>query len=208
MKHTRAHPRPAGLQAPYRRLLSLRPRRALFGLVLVLATAVTLPVGWATWLRVSGNFHTVVESEVYRSAQPGPGDLEAWAAVHGIRSVLNLRGPSDQAWYRDEIAASERLGLVHADFGMRASEMLSEPRAQELIALMKSLPKPLLIHCKQGADRTGIASALYLAARGDGEARAEAQISFRYGHVSLPLSAAWPIDQSWEALEIPLGFQS
>lgn len=203
MTHMHPLPRPAAAHPARPRL-----RRILFGLALALITAVALPIGWAAWLQASGNFHTVVEAEVYRSAQPDPAELETWAKAHGIRSVLNLRGPSDQQWYSDEIAASERLGLVHADFGMRSSEMLGEARAQELIALMRSLPKPLLIHCKQGADRTGIASALYLAARGDGEARAEAQISFRYGHVSLPVSAAWPIDLSWEALEIPLGFES
>ena len=31
----------------------------------------------------------------------------------------------------------------------------------ELIGLLRSLPKPLLIHCQGGADRTGLASALY-----------------------------------------------
>ena len=41
-----------------------------------------------------------------------------------------------------------------------------------------------------------------------GEKRAEGQISFRYGHVGLPFTAAWPMDQSWEALEPSLGFES
>lgn len=128
--------------------------------------------------------------------------------AHGIRSVLNLRGASDRGWYHDEIEMARRLGVTHADFAMRASKVLSPERARQLIALMQSLPKPLLIHCQQGADRTGLAAALYLAANGGGEAEAESQISFRYGHVSLPLSSAWPMDESWEAMERPLGFES
>ena len=40
-----------------------------------------------------------------------------------------------------------------------------------------------------------------------GKARAEEQISLRYCHVALPVSAAWPTDQSWEGLEPSLGRQ-
>lgn len=73
------------------------------------------------------------------------------------------------------------------------------------MALLDSLPKPVLIHCMGGADRTGLAAALYLASLGQGEAKAEAQISFRSGHALLPVSAAWPMDQSWEAMEPSFG---
>lgn len=183
-------------------------RRALRLLPILLVLCIVLPAGWAGGLQLVGNFHTVIPGEIYRSAQPSGAQLRVWTAEHGIRSVLNLRGASDQPWYRAEIDSAQSLGLTHADFRMRASQVLSPQRAQELIALMQSLPKPLLIHCAQGADRTGLAAALYLAARGDGEDQAEAQISFRYGHVSLPLSGAWPMNVSWEAMEGPLGFAS
>ncbi|MFT4151866.1 MAG: tyrosine-protein phosphatase [Paracoccaceae bacterium] len=189
------------------RVPSPRLCRALRIAFAFLVAAVILPAGWAGWLQAGGNFHTVLAGEVYRSAQPSAKELDEWTRAHGIRSVLNLRGASDQPWYRDEVAAAGRLGLTHADFAMRASQVLTESRARELIALMQSLPKPLLIHCQHGADRTGLAAALYLAAAGRGEAAAEGQISFRYGHVSLPVSAAWPMDETWEAMERPLGLQ-
>lgn len=164
--------------------------------------------GWAAWLRHSGNLHAVLEGTVYRSAQPSAALLETWTAAHGFRSVLNLRGPSDAGWYRAERETAARLNLTHADFAIRDSEILAPDRAAALMALMEALPKPLLIHCKAGADRTGLAAALYLANAGQGEARAEAQISVRYGHVSLPVSAAWPMDLSWEAMEASFGFDS
>ncbi|MDO5706646.1 MAG: hypothetical protein Q4G49_16470 [Paracoccus sp. (in: a-proteobacteria)] len=65
-----------------------------------------------------------------------------------------------------------------------------------------------MIHCKSGADRTGLAAALYVAgiAKG-GEFAAEWQLSPRYGHIGIPwLSRAWPMDLTWEAMEPALGF--
>lgn len=178
--------------------------RLLGACLLVLA----LCAGWAGWLQGTGNFHAVIPGELYRSAQPTGRMLDRWVAETGIRSVVNLRGASDSDWYRDEIAQSDRLSLVHADFAMRDDRMLPPERAAALVDLIASLPKPVLIHCKAGADRTGLAAALYLARHGETEARAEAQLSFRFGHVGLPVSAAWAMDQSWEEMEPALGFES
>ena len=181
-------------------------RRCALPILALAALPVMAGGGWAAWLQHSGNLHAVVAGQVYRSAQPSEAQLTAWTAAHGIRSVLNLRGASDADWYRMERATAERLNLAHADFPMRDSKVLSPDRAAALISLLDSLPKPVLIHCKAGSDRTGLAAALYLADTGHSEAQAEAQISFRYGHVSLPFSAAWAMDESWEAMEPSFGY--
>ncbi|MDQ7778066.1 MAG: tyrosine-protein phosphatase [Paracoccus aminovorans] len=183
-------------------------RRWLAGIACAAALCLLAALGWAGWLQWGGNFHAVVPGLLYRSAQPAPADLARWSAAHGLRSVLNLRGASGAGWYRDEIAAAARLGLVHADFAMKDNERLDPVRAARLVALIDSLPKPVLIHCKAGADRTGLAAALYLAAHGAGESRSEAQLSFRFGHVGLPLAAAWAMDESWEGIEPALGYES
>lgn len=168
-----------------------------------------LTAGHLLHLHDSGNFHPIIEGEAYRSAQPDAAELRAWVAAKGIRSVVNLRGAQQGTpWYDAEMAASAGLGLAHYDFAMSAARGLDRDGARALIALLRAAPKPVLIHCKAGADRTGLASALYLADRGRGEELAERQISIRYGHVSIPHTAAWPIDQSWEALEGWLGYAS
>ena len=114
------------------------------------------------FLRASGNFHEVLPGQLYRSAQPTPGQLARYIQRYGIKTVINLRGPSEQKWYRDEVATTSRLAIQHLDFRMTASRQLSDGESEELIALMKDAPKPLLIHCKAGADRTGLASVIYL----------------------------------------------
>lgn len=180
-------------------------RKLLLAAVLCLA----LPGGYLANLQINGNFHPVVRGVAYRSAQPSGEDLDRWMAETGIRSVINLRGEHvGTAWYDEELAASALLGLAHYDFAMSAGKALPQNRAAELVALLRAAPKPMLIHCKSGADRTGLASALLLSTLGQGEDAAEAQISFRYGHISIPYTAAWPMDQSWEALEPWLGYTS
>ena len=161
------------------------------------------------WLQLSGNFHEILPGELYRSAQPTPSRIERYVAQYGIRSIINLRGANLKAeWYKGEMKASQRLGLRHVDFGLSAKKMPSSEQAHELVKLMKSLPKPILVHCKGGSDRSALASALYLAAvAGRGEEDAEGQISFRYGHIGIPFfSATFAMDVGWEKYESWLGF--
>ena len=178
------------------------------GLGVATATLAALG-GYLGYLALSGNFHPVIANEVYRSAQVSKDDISAYKSDYGIRSILNLRGAAPvEAWYDEEIAASAALGMVHADFAMNASVQLSDAEAGKLIALMREMPKPLLVHCRHGSDRTGLAMSLYLAAiSGTDEETAEGQLSLWFGHFAVPvLSDAWPMDESWERLEPGLGF--
>ncbi|MCS4093578.1 dual specificity protein phosphatase family protein [Rhizobium sp. BK176] len=159
---------------------------------------------YPAYLQLSGNFHTVVEGEFYRSAQPSPQQLEAYVRDYGIKTVINLRARGDKgSWYAAEVGTTERLGVTHVDFPMSASKVLTLDRADELMKLMASLPKPILVHCQAGADRTGLASAIYSTRiAGRDEEAAERQLSFYFGHVGIPrLSAAYAMDESWEDLE-------
>lgn len=181
-------------------------RRGLMGLLVGL-----LGIGiYLGYLQLSGNFHTVVPGELYRSAQPSEALLDFYAKKYGIRTVVNLRGENpDSPWYREEVAATRRLGLDHVDFRMSAAQGMSQAEATQLLTLLDSARKPILIHCMSGADRSGLAAALYVAAIAKaGERSAESQLSLWFGHLAIPvLSAAWPMDEAWEALEPWLGFE-
>ena len=167
-------------------------------------------VAWPVSLHLTGNFHAVLPGEIYRAAQPDAADLRRWSKEYGIRSVLNLRGAHpDQDWYRHERATTEELRVVLADFALSARHDPGPQRIAELAALLRRLPKPMLIHCQGGADRTGLAAAVAVAMAGGGESAAESQLSFVYGHIGVPvLSSAWAMDQAWEAAEPGLGYPS
>lgn len=160
---------------------------------------------------VFGNVHAVVVGQVYRSAQLSPKHLMQVKAEHRIKSVINLRGENiGSPWYDDELATSKALGIKHIDFRMKSSRELTDEQARELVALMKAAPKPMLIHCHAGADRTGLASAIYVAAIAKGsEEEAEAQLSLRYGHLTyFPFwwTSAQAMARTFERLEPVFGF--
>ena len=105
------------------------------------------------------NFHKVNEN-LYRSGQPDEDELESLHTFNGIRSVLNLReNNSDQ----DEIAAINKkwnnaitLYEIPLDTGS-----ITEDDLYKILTVIRDAPKPLLIHCWHGSDRTGCSVAAY-----------------------------------------------
>ncbi len=97
------------------------------------------------------NWHKLDE-DIYRSEQP---DRMGFVEIrdHGIRTVLNLR-----AHHSDESRA-EGLGLVLIRVPMTARGFTEEDVVAALRAI-RAAPKPVLIHCRHGADRTGLVSAM------------------------------------------------
>ncbi len=182
---------------------NMRGFRSTIGILLAL---VTLVITYAICLIVTQNFHVVVPGAVYRSAQPSGADVIKYHERLGIRSVVNLRGVNRQAaWYRDEVAATEGLGIELITFEMSAKRRMSPDRARELIQVLARAPKPMLIHCNGGADRTGLAASLYLAGVAKiPEETAEGQLSILYGHFPL-ISRAKAMDDSFEDMESDFG---
>lgn len=156
----------------------------------------------------TGNFHEVIKGEFYRSAQPKGRDIERYAREHGIKSIINLRGENaNDTWYKEEVAGAQQAGIAHYDFRMKASRELTNEQALELIALMRDAPKPLLIHCKSGADRTGLAAAFYVAAIAkQSEWAAERQLWIHYGHLPFYINEAFAMNRTFERMEPILGF--
>ena len=189
-----------GLNTPRGRLI----RTWLASLIAVVA----IGGGALAATHLDNNFHTIVAGDAYRSAQPSADELRAYRDRYGIATIVNLRGAAPgQAWYDQEVKAANKLGMRHIDFPMNARTELTQQQSLALMALLQSAPKPVLIHCKEGADRTGLASALYLAAlAGADEQISEAQLSVRYGHIGIPFVGPYEMDRSFETMEPLLGF--
>jgi protein tyrosine/serine phosphatase len=177
--------------------------RWLAGLCLVIGA-------YAGFQYLNGNFHEVIAGEYYRSAQLSPQALEKRISQYGIKSIINLRGGTPgQDYYDDEIAVSQKMGIHYVSFPISARRQLTDERTQELLAAMKAAPKPLLVHCLSGADRTGLASVIYLQQiAGVDEEEAEWQLSPIYGHINLPFLSAFAMDETWERFEHLIGLDS
>lgn len=137
------------------------------------------------FFRVFYNLRTEVAPGLYRSSHPLPYQLRA-AARAGVRTVLNFRGSEDSIGSNVlEWEACEQAGLKLLHFPLRSRDAPTREEILGLDALYAELPKPILIHCKSGADRAGLASALYLLLRQNAPLeQALRQMEFwRHGHV-------------------------
>jgi protein tyrosine/serine phosphatase len=68
----------------------------------------------------------------------------------------------------------------------------------EIVVILKTLPTPLLIHCKDGADRTALIAALYhLAIEGKPPLEADSELTMWYGHIPLITPHVAAMDRSF-----------
>ena len=128
------------------------------------------------------NFAQLVPG-VYRSNHPTTARFKAYAAM-GIKTVFSLRGGKHMPQYLFEVEICERLGLRLECVQMAARRAPTVERLNMLFDVFERIEPPFLMHCKSGADRTGLASAIYLLAYAGADlAAAKAQLSFDFIHI-------------------------
>src|SRR5579872_982021 len=134
---------------------------------------------------VRGNSHEVIPGVLYRSSHPSPRRLAALEKKYGIRTVINLCGCCDTTpWYLDESRATVRLDLSQEDLPFSACRLPSVQVIRELVDVLDRSERPMLIHCHQGVDRTGMASAMALLLYTDNSLdEALHQLGPRYGPI-------------------------
>lgn len=159
------------------------------------------------WLAIQGdgNVHVLEPAVAVRSAQPDAQRLADIVQRYGVRSVVNLRGPNvGTPWYDDEMKASRTLGLRHFDIALSARQEISPAQVDAVLAIVAQAPKPVLIHCNGGSDRTGLVSAAWLYAHGATTEAAGHQLALRYGHFPWLGSRSVAMDRSLAAFEARL----
>lgn len=94
-----------------------------------------------------------ISPDLYRSAQP---EREGFTALQqmGVRSVLNLR-----EFHKDTRKA--RHTQLHLMAYPVAAGEVTPADVENCLALIAGAPKPVLVHCWHGSDRTGIVVAAY-----------------------------------------------
>ena len=111
------------------------------------------PAGWAERILIDGapNLHRVTPN-VYRSAQPTQEGFRNLEKL-GIKTVVNLR-----SFHRDRLKGTS---LKEIRIEMNAWHPEEEDVVQAMRVLLDEGGGPYLVHCMQGADRTGMIIAAY-----------------------------------------------
>jgi protein tyrosine phosphatase (PTP) superfamily phosphohydrolase (DUF442 family) len=144
---------------------------------------------------IGRNFHAVIPGRVYRCAQLSPTSLADVIQTHGIRTVVNLRGcGATLPWYLAECRMTHQLNINQEDISFSASRLPASQEVRQVIRVLDATDYPILLHCRQGADRTGLAAAIVLLLRDDVPFdQAMSQLGLRYGHI--PLERARYLDR-------------
>jgi len=128
--------------------------------LLFILTSLTAVSGWAD--SPDGNLPNFqkVNDHVFRGGQPTADGFRE-LAQRGIKTVIDLRqiGEHSQA---DEEKIVTSLGMRYASIPMAG---MSRPKDDQVIAALALLSDtasgPVFVHCKRGADRTGMVIAVY-----------------------------------------------
>jgi protein tyrosine phosphatase (PTP) superfamily phosphohydrolase (DUF442 family) len=132
-----------------------------------LSLLLALPLLLAVYVLYADKFRPVTDG-VFRSAQLNPETLRERIAAEGLHSILNLRGHNPrEAWYQGERAAAEAAGVRLMDLGISARKLPDFDALRELLHALETLPRPLLVHCQHGNDRSGLAAMLVRLLQGD-----------------------------------------
>ena len=135
------------------------------------------------FLRIFWTNYFEIAPGVFRSNQPTARRFKKYRSK-GLNSVLNLRGCKPYAHYQFEKIICKKLGLDLVSVSLKARKA---PEVEDILFVIKTLEhlkKPLLFHCKSGADRAGFVSAIYLMVfEGCSVEKAHRQLGFRYFHL-------------------------
>lgn len=129
------------------------------------------------------NLHAISD-EMWRSNQPNPRQIADHVRLRGIKTIINLRGPSTRGYYLLEQEASAENGVELIDFQVFSRDTPTVEKVLEAKALFDRIEYPALMHCKSGADRAGLMSVLYVIFRmGAPVSTARRQLSKKYLHM-------------------------
>jgi hypothetical protein len=125
------------------------------------------------------NFHWIVPGEAARASQAHFGMLGQFLRNRGIRSLINLRGENrDLSWWRYETGVAERLGIGHFDVMLDSRRLPTRLMLGGLFDAFDAAPRPFVLKCSGGQDRSSLAAALFLLHRDGWRAQPEAERQF------------------------------
>lgn len=153
---------------------------------MLVCVALAAGAWWGVQRYVLFNAAAVIEGEVYRSAQPSPAHIEKLARKHGIGTVVSLMRAEEPLFRDIERDRVEQLGLEYRWVPVHNLRKPTRTELLRMIEVVEETPRPLLVHCMAGADRSGVISAMFRMHAGDGfEQAVNEQLSLRYLHTGV-----------------------
>lgn len=133
-----------------------RPRALAVATLSILA--IVVPGLWWALGHSQDTIHTIAEGRVYQSGVIAPDDLRDTVRRLGIRTVIDLREPWEEARGEREILSA--LGVVHVH--MPTGQIPEDSTVSRFLDLMNNpATYPVLIHCLHGTGRSVLFSAIY-----------------------------------------------
>ncbi|MBF9045449.1 protein tyrosine phosphatase [Rhodobacterales bacterium HKCCE4037] len=119
---------------------------------------------------------------VYRANHPNAATLKQWKD-RGIVEIVSLR-PEHSAAHQFEAEVCDALGIRLRNVALQARAAPKAGSLLKLLEILETLQTPALIHCKSGADRTGLVAAIWaIHIEGRPVAEAKRALGLRHGHV-------------------------
>lgn len=131
------------------------------------------------------NFYSVVPGVVYRSGQLTEHRYALYLRKYHIKTIINLRSAEpDAPWYETEMRVVKNAGVTYYEIPLTSLGRNSPENLAQLVKTIEEAPKPVLIHCWHGADRTGLASAMsVILLTNENLPTALNQISYKFGAI-------------------------
>ncbi|GBD57938.1 protein-tyrosine phosphatase family protein [Gluconobacter wancherniae] len=142
----------------------------------------SLFVDHAIFRLVWTNVTPVIPSKVWRCNHPTPARLKRLKSSLGLKTLVNLRGHRQCGSDALSRSASETLGLDHLDMAFESRGAPHRDRILRFYGMYQTLQFPMLMHCKSGADRAGLASGLVVMFEGGTATQALRQLHWKFGH--------------------------
>jgi hypothetical protein len=131
------------------------------------------------------NFHTIQNGAAYRSKQPTADELSSYIDKYDIKTIINLRGKQPNAeWWQKQNAIAQQHNVKLIDIPIKGHKTVKPEQLRQIILALDEDPA-LLIHCRQGRDRSGLGAALYqIEKMGYPLSEAEEQLAMTpFGHI-------------------------
>lgn len=135
------------------------------------------------WWRPHNLFR--VDEQLTRSAQPPPEYLRRLIRASDIKTVINLRGESSaKEWYKGEKEICDSEGVCLRNIKLSAVRLPRREEIQNIVNTIRSSEYPIHVHCRGGAERTGLFCGVYQLLGGQGLDKALEQVGWRYGVIN------------------------